>query len=139
MMSPGLTCPGGFRRYSLLFRPDHRPLHDQTAGKISVVMITRDRGPQIRAALEHLLSFPERPRVIVVDNGSSDETVQLARVASSAIDIVPLDRNLGGAGRNVGVLRAETPYVAFSDDDSWWAPGALARASDLLDAPRAWD
>lgn len=30
--------------------------------------------------------------------------------------------------------RARTPYVAFSDDDSWWAPGALTRAVSLLDS-----
>jgi GT2 family glycosyltransferase len=35
------------------------------------------------------------------------------------------------------VRRARTPYVAFSDDDSWWAGGALERAVDTLDrAPR---
>lgn len=27
-----------------------------------------------------------------------------------------------------------TPYAAFSDDDSWWSPGSLTRAADLLDA-----
>ena len=30
--------------------------------------------------------------------------------------------------------RARTPYVALSDDDSWWEPGALARAVTVLDA-----
>ena len=29
---------------------------------------------------------------------------------------------------------ATTPYVAFSDDDSWWAPGALSAAADHFDA-----
>jgi GT2 family glycosyltransferase len=32
------------------------------------------------------------------------------------------------------VQALDTPYVAFSDDDSWWAPGALARAAALFDA-----
>ncbi len=31
---------------------------------------------------------------------------------------------------------AATPYVAFSDDDSWWADGPLERAADLMDGHR---
>src|SRR5688572_15522072 len=95
-----------------------------TNSHVSVVMITHNRGLQIRTALDHLLQLPEKPHLIVIDNGSSDDTVEIARAMSPMIDVVPLGRNLGGAGRNVGVLRTETPYVAFSDDDSWWAPGA---------------
>jgi hypothetical protein len=45
-----------------------------------------------------------------------------------------LPRNRGAVARNVGVELADTPYVAFADDDSWWAPGALERAADLFDA-----
>ena len=32
------------------------------------------------------------------------------------------------------MARADAPYVAFADDDSWWAPGAAIRAADVLDA-----
>lgn len=45
-----------------------------------------------------------------------------------------LARNAGAAGRNPGVRRALTPYVAFSDDDSWWQPGALTAAAAAFDA-----
>ena len=48
--------------------------------------------------------------------------------------MVALARNVGAAVRNAGVRRARTPYVAFSDDDSWWQPGALRRAAAALDA-----
>ena len=105
-------------------------LHD----RISVVMITRNRARDIRTALQYLVELPEKPHIIVVDNGSTDHTVELARHFDRAIEVVPLGQNLGGAGRNVGVRLAQTPYVAFSDDDSWWAPGALARAVQRLDA-----
>jgi GT2 family glycosyltransferase len=37
--------------------------------------------------------------------------------------------NRGTAARNMGVHRARTPLVAFSDDDSWWAADALERAT----------
>lgn len=39
--------------------------------------------------------------------------------------------------RNQGVAAARTPYVAFSDDDSWWSAGALRQAADTFDrSPR---
>jgi GT2 family glycosyltransferase len=44
------------------------------------------------------------------------------------------DRNLGATARNVAVRQVTSPYVAFCDDDTWWAPGALRHAADLLDA-----
>jgi GT2 family glycosyltransferase len=50
------------------------------------------------------------------------------------IDVLELGSNHGSVARNLGVSRARTPYVAFADDDSWWADGALDRAADLLDA-----
>lgn len=101
---------------------------------VSVVMITRNRGDQIRTALYHLLQLPEHPPVIVVDNGSSDGTVDAARSMGPQVEVLPLQENLGGAGRNVGVSKATTSYVAFSDDDSWWQPGALSRAAGLFDS-----
>src|SRR5205807_7353355 len=35
--------------------------------------------------------------------------------------------------RNVGAHAVTAPYVAFADDDSWWAPGALTHAAGLFD------
>jgi GT2 family glycosyltransferase len=48
--------------------------------------------------------------------------------------LVQLPANAGAVARTDGVRWALTPYVAFADDDSWWEPGALERAADLLDA-----
>jgi len=45
---------------------------------------------------------------------------------------VARDRSV--VARNIGVHLVRTPYVAFSDDDSWWEPGGLERAADLFDA-----
>lgn len=101
---------------------------------LTVVMIThRRREEALRAVAEHL-RLPERPRLVVVDNGSGDGTADAIERAHPEVDVVRLERNIGAAARNVGVERADTPYVAFSDDDSWWEPGSLARAVELLDA-----
>src|SRR5439155_781961 len=80
-----------------------------------------------------LATLPERPAVIVVDNGSTDRTPDRVRSAAPSATVLEAGRNLGGAARNAGVAHASTPYVAFSDDDSWWAPGSLTKATALLD------
>jgi GT2 family glycosyltransferase len=103
------------------------------SSRTSVVVITRDRCPEVVASVARLLALPERPPVIVVDNDSSDGTATIIEQRYPGVDVVRLEQNIGAAGRTVGARRARTPYVAFSDDDSWWAPGALERAADILD------
>lgn len=102
------------------------------------MVVTRDRARELLGAIERLVALPGSPPVIVVDNASSDGTVEAVSAAHPDVRTIALARNAGAAGRNVGVEAASTPYVAFSDDDSWWAADALARAEAHLDAhPRA--
>ena len=98
-----------------------------------MVVATRDRCDSLLHTLERLRALPERPAVVVVDNGSSDGTAAAARSAFPEVEVVELDRNLGPAARTVGVRRVATPYAAFSDDDSWWSPGSLSHAADVLE------
>lgn len=102
--------------------------------RIAVVIVTRDRIAGLLHTLHHIYALPEQPRVIVVDNGSSDGTSEKVRRHYPQTHVISLSENLGSAGRNLGVLHADCPYIAFSDDDSWWASGSLSRASDLLDS-----
>jgi GT2 family glycosyltransferase len=104
--------------------PEHR---------VTVVLITRNRRPELVRTLGRMTALPERPPVIVVDNASADGSA-LAAGSFPGVTVIEAARNLGAAGRNVAVRRVTTPYVAFCDDDTWWEPGALARAADLLDA-----
>jgi GT2 family glycosyltransferase len=103
-------------------------------GQVTVVVATRNRRPGLCRTLAQLTGLPERPPVVVVDNGSADGTAAAVRDRFPQVELVPLRRNLGAHARNHGVRRARTPYVALSDDDSWWQPGALTRAVQVLDA-----
>lgn len=103
--------------------------------RVGVAIATRDRRDRLLETIPRLLALPERPPVVVADNGSRDGTVAALRAAfGDAITVLALDRNRGGAARTAAARALATPYVAFSDDDSWWDPGALAAAVRLLDA-----
>ena len=100
---------------------------------VSVVVATRNRRSALLVALEHLTAEARVRPILVVDNGSTDGTADAVRAAFPDVEVLRSERNLGAAGRNWGVARAPTSYVAFSDDDSWWAPGALDRAVDAFE------
>jgi N-acetylglucosaminyl-diphospho-decaprenol L-rhamnosyltransferase len=99
--------------------------------RVAVVVASRDRRELLLQTLPKHLALPERPRTVVVDNASTDGSADA--VETLGVEVIRLPRNLGGAARNVGMEAMDAPYVAFCDDDSWWSPGALGRAADLLD------
>lgn len=103
---------------------------DQPEDLVTTVMITHNGG-------DALVRTVERHRgaaVIIIDNGSTDGSVNVIARRTRHVRVVRLPANIGAVARNVGVVLARTPYVAFSDDDSWWAPGALGRAASILQA-----
>lgn len=102
--------------------------------RVSVVVATRDRADSLCRSLERLLSLPEAPVVVVVDNGSSDGTPDRVCGRFPMVRVIALGANLGAAARTCGARDVGTSYVAFCDDDSWWAEGSLTRAADLFDA-----
>jgi GT2 family glycosyltransferase len=102
--------------------------------RVTVVMATRDRRDQVLTTLGNLQESAGRSPVVLVDNASTDGTPEAVERHFPHVSVVRADRNLGAPGRTLGVRHARTPYVAFADDDSWWAPGCLERAADLLDA-----
>jgi GT2 family glycosyltransferase len=96
------------------------------------VIATRNRVAELRRTLARLSALPESPAIIVVDNGSADGTAMAVSRDFPRVTLIRNRRNRRAAARNQGARRAATQYVAFSDDDSWWEPGALERACDLL-------
>jgi GT2 family glycosyltransferase len=104
-----------------------------SAAPVAVIIATRNRGIELLGTLARLRALHEQPPIVVVDNGSTDGTAELVRVHHPGVQVVGLRGNRGAAARTVGARLVPSPYIAFSDDDSWWAPGALSRAVELLD------
>ena len=109
------------------------PLSASDGERVDVVIVTRNRARDLLRTLDHLQRLPERPRVIVVDNSSTDATCALVTSNHHEVSLVALRENVGAAARTIGVEHARAPYVAFCDDDSWWEPGALTAAADLFE------
>ena len=101
--------------------------------RVGVVVITWQRRDEALAAVQRLRELPEQPHVVLVDNGSTDGTADAVRARFPEVEVVALAENKGAVGRNIGIERLRTPYVAFCDDDTWWEPGSLTRAADALD------
>jgi GT2 family glycosyltransferase len=105
-----------------------------TAGRTTVVIITRNRKTELLHTLERMTALPDSAPVVVVDNGSSDHTAEAVAEHFPHVTLIRSAQNLGSLGRNLAVRNIDTPYVAFCDDDTRWRPDALSRAADLLDA-----
>ncbi|MEV5434207.1 glycosyltransferase [Streptomyces sp. NPDC052701] len=101
---------------------------------VGVVIATRNRCAGLAVTLRHLLALPERPEILVVDNASTDDTRAMVRREFPRVRVLALPFNRGALARTHGARALRTPYVAFSDDDSWWAPGALSTAARLFEA-----
>ena len=100
--------------------------------QVTVVVASRNRRDRLMETLPR-----HAAPVILVDNDSDDDSPDAVASAFPRVDLVRLAENRGAAARNIGVERARTPYVAFADDDSFWTPGSLACAAQLMrDYPR---
>ncbi|MEV6625953.1 glycosyltransferase, partial [Amycolatopsis sp. NPDC051114] len=102
------------------------------SARTTVVIATRNRAGELARTLTQLSSLEPRPPVVVLDNASEDDTAEVAGRYGN-VRVIRLPQNLGAAARTLGVIVADTPYVAFSDDDSWWAPDALSEAERIFD------
>jgi len=102
--------------------------------EIAIVVASRNRAAELARTLPRHLSLPERPRVVLVDDASTDGTAEMVRRRFPSVEVIPLATSRGAVARNVGLTAVSEPYVAFCDDDAWFEPGALQGAVALLEA-----
>lgn len=73
--------------------------------------------------------------IIVVDDGSADETPQVLRdLAGPDLRAVRQANGGSSAARNTGIGLARREWIAFLDADDYWLPGKLAAQFDALEA-----
>jgi GT2 family glycosyltransferase len=100
---------------------------------IDVVIPTYNRVDLLRDCLEHLARQDEPHRVIVVDNGSSDGTVEMVRERFPRALLIALATNVGfGPAINRGVDAGDGEIVVLINNDVNVAPGFLHELAEPL-------
>jgi glycosyltransferase involved in cell wall biosynthesis len=107
----------------------------QNVRSVSVIIPARDAAPTLGRTLEALaaqdLAGPFE--VIVVDDGSRDQTPAIAKRFAPLVRLVRSERSEGpGAARNRGVAAASAPLLAFTDADCFPTAEWLARGLESL-------
>lgn len=103
---------------------------------LSVVILTWNQRYYTLRLLESLkgLVADDRCEIIVVDNGSSDDTVGEIARRFPGVRVICNDRNLGvAAARNIGLRAASGRNLMILDNDTVATPDAIRRLSDYLD------
>lgn len=98
---------------------------------VCVVMITWNQAQDTLECLETLAAQDYNPiSIILVDNGSQDNTVERVREQCPDIEIIELPENIGAVrGYNVGFRRAlerDCPYIYLINNDTLLAPDCIS-------------
>jgi len=106
--------------------------------EVSVIIPVYNAAAYVRQAVESALAQPAVREVLLVEDGSPDNALEICRQLASEYPKVVLLRhpngeNRGaGASRNLGMKNASCEYLAFLDADDYYLPGRFAAASEIF-------
>lgn len=100
---------------------------------VSAVIPAYNAAPFLREAIESVLaqSYPSM-ECIVVDDGSTDWTAEIARGFGDRVRLITQDNSGVSAARNRGVAEARGDLVAFLDADDRWVSTKIERQVEVL-------
>src|SRR5271170_2778166 len=96
--------------------------------EVSVIIPTYNRRAMLAEAIDSVLAQSFRAfELIVIDDGSTDDTAGHLAGLAKTIRIERIEHRGAAAARNRGVALARAPLIAFLDSDDLWAPTKLER------------
>lgn len=117
-------------------RPD---AGSQSIPTVTIVVVAHTVRSELERCFASIESFAEMPvQVVLVDNASTDDTIEWARRAHPKVEVVSLLRNLGAAARSHGLDRARGRYNMFLDSDAALTKDALPAMVGALDDHPDW-
>ena len=95
---------------------------------ISVIIPVHNRRELIGRALDSVLAQTVLPEeIIVIDDGSTDDTSTFLQKTYPDITVLTRENNGVSAARNLGIQHASGEWIALLDSDDEWLPEKLAR------------
>lgn len=103
--------------------------------KVSVIIPTYNRAKYLKDAIESVLGQKyQNLEIIIVDDGSKDDTAQIVKSFSSSKIKYIYQANQGRSkARNRAIKLAKGEYIAFLDSDDIFLPGKIQKQVALLD------
>ncbi len=114
---------------------------------ISIIIPVFNADKYLRESVESALAQPETAEVILIEDGSSDNSLELCRELVDEFEKVLLfthpdnanlgagaSRNLGaGASRNLGITKARSEFIAFLDADDYYLENRFKIAVEIIE------
>lgn len=100
---------------------------------VSVVIPAYNAAWCVGKAIDSVLAQDFRDfEVIVVNDGSTDDTAAVLAGYGDAVRVVSQANGGMSSARNAGIRAARGELIAFLDSDDWWLPGKLRRQVELM-------
>src|SRR5436309_2097599 len=100
----------------------------QLPASVSIVLCARNEGPRLPARIDNLLSldYPaHRRQIIVVSDGSTDDTLDVLSTYGNVVDVIAIPPSGKAIALNAGVAAARFDLLVFADARQVFAPDAL--------------
>ena len=100
---------------------------------ISVIIPTYNRQFEVLRAVESVIKQTIKPfEIIVVDDGSTDNTESILSPVKEHIRYIKTENNGVSSARNRGILESRGDWIGFLDSDDTWHPQKLQRQLDVI-------
>ena len=102
---------------------------------VSVIIPAYNAQDSLQTTIESAINQSLPPfEIIVINDGSKDDTAQIAKSYGNKIVYLEQSNKGQGAARNIGIEKATGEFVAFLDADDFWMPGFLENTVAFMTA-----
>jgi glycosyltransferase involved in cell wall biosynthesis len=135
MNGPASAAGGVLSRFEAKPLPQAQPSSRPQRATVSVVIPTFNRAAMLRRAIDSVLAQTRAAdEIIVVDDGSTDDTRRVIESYAGKVRYIHQSNAGVGAARNAGIDAAAAQFIAFLDSDDAWGRDKLRLQMEILES-----